>query len=197
MHTAAILSGGRARRFGGRDKSALVVGAERIIDRQIAVLHAVADRVLIVTNARDRHAGLGLAVFEDLRPGCGTLGGIYTALMASETEQTLIIACDMPFLRAPFLRHVLAAGRGTDIAVPRTRAGYEPLCASYARTCLGPIGRRLEAGALKVVDLLSEVGVREIGPEETAAYDPDGTMFFNINTPQDYARASLVVNREP
>src|SRR5882762_4393485 len=48
MWTAAILAGGQARRLGGRDKSALRVGAESILERQLAVLRALTPHILIV-----------------------------------------------------------------------------------------------------------------------------------------------------
>ena len=41
MRSAAILTGGRASRFGGRDKSALVVEGRTILDRQLAMLRGV------------------------------------------------------------------------------------------------------------------------------------------------------------
>ncbi|PYQ85779.1 MAG: molybdenum cofactor guanylyltransferase, partial [Acidobacteria bacterium] len=59
--SAAILAGGAATRFGGRDKSALTIGGRTILERQIEVLSLVADEVLVVR--------------EDLVPGCGPLGG--------------------------------------------------------------------------------------------------------------------------
>ena len=51
------------------------------------------------------------------------------------------------------------------------------------------------AGALKVIDVLSELRVREIGPAEIASFDPDGVLFFNINTPDDYERANTYIER--
>jgi molybdopterin-guanine dinucleotide biosynthesis protein A len=36
------------------------------------------------------------------------LSGIYTALMEAPTEQIIVMACDMPFLMAPFLKHLAA-----------------------------------------------------------------------------------------
>jgi molybdopterin-guanine dinucleotide biosynthesis protein A len=43
MPTAAILAGGRAARFGGRDKSALVIEGRSILERQITELLPAAD----------------------------------------------------------------------------------------------------------------------------------------------------------
>ena len=196
MCTAAIIAGGDARRFGGRDKGALAVGEARIIDREIAVLREVADHLVIVANDPDRYRSLGLPIVEDLVPGAGALGGIYTAITVARDTPTLVVACDMPFLSARFLRHLAIAGGEVDVAIPRTAEGYEPLCASYSRGCADPIRRRIDAGALTVLGVLSDVRVREIGPEEIAPYDPDGTLFFNVNTPDDYVRSLDVVARQ-
>ena len=197
MTAAAILAGGRATRFDGRDKSALTIGAERFLDRQIAALGQVADDVLIVTNQPERYEARGVRVVVDAIDGAGALGGIYTALVASSAPQVLVVACDLPFLTAAFLAHLARAGRDADIAIPRTAAGYEPLCASYARTCLAPIKARLDRGRLKVIDLI-EAGlrVRELGPAELARFDPDAALFFNVNTPDDYALAVRKFKRQ-
>jgi molybdopterin-guanine dinucleotide biosynthesis protein A len=190
MIAAAILAGGEATRFGRRDKGGLPIGDARIIDRQLAALREVTGDVLIVTNQPDRYAPLGVPTVIDARPGTGALGGVYTALLASPAPQTLVLACDMPFLTAPFLRHLAARGRDVDLAIPRSAGGYEPLCASYARACADPIRRLLDARRLKAADVVA-AGVRvcEIGPDELAAFDPDGTLLLNVNSPRDYARA--------
>ena len=187
MCTAAILAGGHGRRMGGQPKALLQVGPARIIDRQLAVLRAVTNRVAIVANDRELYDGLGVPIWTDLRPGSGPLGAIHTALVNATTAVTLIIAGDMPFLTAGFLRYLGESGRDVDVAIPCTPEGCQPLCAAYNQTCINTVKRHLDAGILKVTDLLPDVGVRELGPDDTAAFDPDGTLFFNINTPDDYA----------
>jgi molybdopterin-guanine dinucleotide biosynthesis protein A len=190
---AAILGGGQARRFGGQDKGALQVGETRIIDHLIAQLGQVASDVYIVANRAEHYAALDVRVVQDARPGCGALGGIYSALAASTCPQVVVVACDMPFLSVPFLQYLVGAGRGVDAAVPRSRDGLQPLCALYGSGCLKPIGRRLDSGWLKVTDALADLRVREIGPEELAPYDPHGDLFFNVNTLEDYERALAIV----
>jgi molybdopterin-guanine dinucleotide biosynthesis protein A len=49
-------------------------------------------------------------VVADGMAGAGVLGGLYTALVEAPTEQVLVIACDMPFLTAPFLSHLASLG---------------------------------------------------------------------------------------
>jgi molybdopterin-guanine dinucleotide biosynthesis protein A len=188
MRTAAILAGGRARRLGGLDKSRLTVGGLTILQRQLDLLQGVADCVMVIANDPERFTSLGVPVMPDLVPGAGSLGGIYTALRAA-AGPVLVVACDMPFLTAPFLERVFERGQDVDVALPRGSDGVHPLCAYYAPSCADPIRRRLEAGALKVADLLTEVRVRELGPDELEAFDPDGLLLCNINTPDDLARA--------
>jgi molybdopterin-guanine dinucleotide biosynthesis protein A len=194
MHSAAILAGGRARRLGGRDKSRIVVGGRTILARQLDVLRRLVPRVVIVANDPEAFADEGVTVLPDAVPGCGSLGGIYTALAAAEGP-VLVLACDMPFVTEAFLARVVEAGRDVDVAIPRGRDGYQPLCASYSPACEEPLRRRIEQGALKVVDLLADVRVREIGPDEIATFDPDGLLLLNVNTAADVARAEQAASR--
>jgi molybdenum cofactor guanylyltransferase len=197
MRTAAILAGGRARRLGGQDKSRLVIGGRSILQRQLDLLRGLADRVVVVAREPERYADAGVPVLADAVPDCGSLGGIYTAV-ASAAGPVLVLACDMPFVTAPFLAFVMEAGREADIAIPRTGDGYHPLCASYAPACADPLLRRIEAGMLKVTGILSDVRVREMGPAEIAPFDPDGLLLFNLNTPDDLARAErAALARDP
>jgi molybdenum cofactor guanylyltransferase len=188
--SAAILAGGRATRFGGADKAALLIGGARIIDRQMAALAAVADDLAIIANDPARYAGLQIPVQPDAMPGAGALGGIYTALACARHDRVLVVACDLPFVTRDLLaRLVQDAGDGIDAVVPRSRRGLEPLCALYTRGCMTAIEARIARGALAVADLASDIRVREIGVDALAAYDPDGRLFVNVNTPHDYARA--------
>jgi molybdopterin-guanine dinucleotide biosynthesis protein A len=189
MTTAAILAGGRARRFGGRDKGLLTIDGQTIIERQLDALRGAAERVFIVANHVEQYEEFGVQAVPDVVSGAGSLGGILTALTMAGEERVLVLACDMPFVTTPFLRHVLQVGQDADVALPRSADGPHPLCACYAQTCAGPIRRRIEAGALRVQDLVATLGVREISGPELSAFDPDGQLLLNVNTPDDYARA--------
>ena len=188
MQTAAILAGGRARRLGGRDKSRIVVGGRTILARQLDVLQRLVPRIVIVANAPEQFADAGVPVLVDAVPGSGSMGGIYTAL-ADAAGPVLVLACDMPFVTVPFLARVIEAGQEADIAIPHGSDGYQPLCANYAPSCAGPLRRRIEQRALKVVDLLTDVRVRELGPDEIAPFDTDGLLLLNVNTADDLVRA--------
>jgi molybdopterin-guanine dinucleotide biosynthesis protein A len=191
--TAAILAGGRARRLGGRDKAALAVGASSILDRQLMALRALTPHLLIVGGNPSHGQTAAIRVVPDRIPGAGALGGLYTALAEAPTEQVLVIACDMPFVTAPFLARLAALGAAggpvADAVVPRDARGLHPLCASYARRIAGRLRAHLDAGRLRVIDALSELEVRHMGPDELEPFDRDGRLLLNVNTPDDYARA--------
>jgi molybdopterin-guanine dinucleotide biosynthesis protein A len=189
IFSAAILAGGQARRLGGIDKSALEVGAQSILDRQLSLLRGLTPHVLIVAAQSSPSPAADIPVVIDRVPGAGALGGIYTALIEAPTEQVLVIACDMPFLTAPFLARLAARGVDVEAAVPRSAAGRHPLCASYTRAIAGHLKARIDSGNLRVREALAGLVVRELGPDELKPYDPDGLLLLNVNTPDDYAHA--------
>ena len=195
--TAAILAGGLARRMGGADKSSLPVGGERIVDRQLSTLRAITDSILLVGAPPGRFEHLDIRAVPDALPASGAICGIYSAVVASPHPWTLVVACDMPFLSAALLGE-LAARRSPliDVVIPRTRDGLQPLCALYSARCAAPLRTRVERGLLKASEIVDDVRVEELGPDEIAAYDPDGLMFVNVNTPHDYERAKEVGDRE-
>ena len=190
MWTAAILAGGQARRLGGTDKSALMVDGESILARQLGILRSLTPRILIVASDEDRYREAGVRVVRDRIRGAGSLGGIYTALEEAETDHVLILACDMPFLTATFLTRLMALGVDADVSLPRDVRGRHPLCATWARRVAPRLRARIDGRQLRVLDALEGLDVRELGPDELAALDPDGRLLLNVNTPDDYTRAT-------
>ena len=189
MWTAAILVGGQARRLGSLDKSALEVGGRSILERQLALARSLTPHLLIVARDGQLPRAYGVPVALDRVPGAGALGGLYTALLEAPTEQVVVIACDMPFLTAPFLTRLAEVGAEAEVAMPHDARGSHPLCASYHRRIATRLRGRIDAGHLGVLDALTGLDVRRIGSDELAPFDPTGRLLLNVNTPEDYARA--------
>jgi molybdopterin-guanine dinucleotide biosynthesis protein A len=184
---AHILAGGQARRLGGRDKGALVVGDRRILERQIAALAGRAARIVLV-GGPERHIGGGVEVIRDSLPDLGALGGLYTALVNARAERTLVIACDMPFVTGPFLEYLATTGPDCDVTVPRDERGLHPLCAVYARAVAPAIRRSIDRGERRVREAIDALRLHLVEGPALAAFDPAGRLLENINTPDDYAR---------
>jgi molybdopterin-guanine dinucleotide biosynthesis protein A len=191
---AAILAGGHARRFDGVDKGALTVGDRPIIERLAEVLRRITPDVFAVGDRGGSAAAAGLRVVPDAVDYGGALARIYTAIVASPSDRTLVVGCDMPFLTERFIRH-LAAFEHADVVMPRSASGLEPLCAIYGRGCAEKILARLERGERQAAVPLEGMRIVEVGHGDLAAFDPEGLLFVNVNTPHDYARAQRMIAR--
>ena len=187
MHSAAILTGGRAVRFAGGDKSALIVDGRPILERQIAELTQITSDILIVGGHPPARAIRGARSVADRVPGCGPLGGLHAALTDALGDATFVVACDMPYLSAALIRYMLALTGDADGVVPRTEDGYHPLCAAYTRACIEPIARRLADGRLKMTDLFDDLRVRIVTAEEIDAFGDRRRLLANVNTPAEYS----------
>jgi molybdopterin-guanine dinucleotide biosynthesis protein A len=188
--TAAILAGGNGRRLGGIDKSTLPIGGTTIRDRQLAVLRPATPHILIVTSDERRYRDAGVRIVRDRIAGAGAIGGLYTALVEAPTDVVVVIACDMPFLTASFLTRLATLGADADVVLPRDAAGLHPLCGAWRRAAAPHLRTRIEQGRLRILDALDGLSVHEIPPGEVAAFDADGRLLLNVNTPEDYARAT-------
>lgn len=187
MFSAAILIGGKASRFDGRDKSALMVGGQTILSRQLDALSGVGSGVLDVMIVGDAAAAVASARHvADLVPGCGPLSGLHAALSSARHDVTLLLACDMPFVTAPLFHHLLSRAEGVDVVVPRTERGYHPLCAVYSRACLEPAARRLARGDFKLASLFDEMRVRVVTADALEAFGDPDRLLANVNTSIEY-----------
>lgn len=195
MASVAILNGGRARRFDGRDKSAIVVEGRTILERQLDQAAALTDDILLV-GATSASADRRLRAVVDRQPECGPLGGLDAALAAARDEQVVLLAGDMPFVSADFLRHLLAHAEGVDAVVPRTERGYHPLCAVYMRRCRAAVAARLAHRDLKMLDLLNWLQVHTIDRDEIAQFGNAARLLANVNTAADLNDLGTLIGHE-
>jgi molybdopterin-guanine dinucleotide biosynthesis protein A len=186
MWSAAILAGGKATRLQGRDKSALVLGGESILTRQLRELAQVTGDVMIVGGHPSRERiGTARVVTDRIRES-GPLGGLHAALAEALGTALVVVACDMPNISAPFLSHLLTLTCEADVVVPKTAGGYHPMCAAYTRACLEPVTRRLADGRLKMTGLFEDVRVRIVTAQEIGAFGDPDQLLANVNTPDEY-----------
>jgi molybdopterin-guanine dinucleotide biosynthesis protein A len=188
-----ILAGGASSRM-GRDKALLELGGVPLIVRTVRLVEAVVGSAMVVGDSAAFRA-LGLRTIADDWPGAGPLGGIATALRASSAPWSLIVACDLPYLTKPWLDYAVgrAVASQADAVIPMNATGTEPLCAVYHRRAEPGIRGPLALGNRKVKDAIESLRVEIIEPAEWKAFDSEGYLFKNMNSPEDYeeARARL------
>jgi molybdopterin-guanine dinucleotide biosynthesis protein A len=190
--SAIILIGGRSRRF-GRDKAAEVVVGRSLLQHVVDAVSPLASEIVLVAGRGGSFPPvdslLPLRRVEDVRGGAGALGGLYSGLLAAGHPQAVAIACDMPLLSLPLLRHFhRLLSDEWDVVMPRWHGREEPLHAFYRRTCVPAIERLLDRGGRRFVDFLPDVRVRYVPQEEIEQFDPEGHSFWNVNNEADLAR---------
>ena len=199
MHSSiagVVLAGGRSRRIGAT-KALLPLGGSPLIEYVLTPLREVTQDIWLITNSPEEFRSIGLPIATDVRPGCGALGGICTGLSVAEADYSLVLACDMPFVSADFLRVLAGKRDGWDVVIPRGIAGYEPLCAIYSKTCLTPICEQLDQRQFRITDLLNRVRTKVLDEHEMRGLGFDGRMFYNINTQAEYERVrSMITSRQ-
>lgn len=183
--SAAVMAGGRSRRM-GTDKAFIELAGRPIIARVLDVMREVADEVLVVANDT-RYATLGVRVVPDRFADGGALGGIATGVGAAAHDRVLVVACDMPFLRADVWRALIARADGFDAVVPKLGDDHETLHALYTKACLPAMERALADGRLRVISFFADVRVRDVPADELRGIDPGLRAFTNVNTPEELA----------
>jgi molybdopterin-guanine dinucleotide biosynthesis protein A len=187
----------------GRDKAMLEFHGSTLAGRVAECVRHVAGNVTLI-GPPDRYRELGYTVIADRVPGCGPLGGVYTALSASHAEWNLTVACDMPLVTAELLEKLFndaESGPSTvDCVVPEliktspelTMPGAElatdpaegsrldPLCAVYHRRCVTAARRALDRKILKMHDFVSTLRLRKHPVADPA-------LLRNINTPPEWS----------
>jgi molybdopterin-guanine dinucleotide biosynthesis protein A len=174
-----VLAGGHSRRM-GRDKALLPYRGQPLILHVAAEVAKAAGYVTIVGGPAT-YRDLGFPYIADKYPDFGPVGGIATALSTSSAEWNVIVACDMPGLRAQFLQTLrrLTASE-FDAVVPQTPDGrVHPLCAIYNLTALPVFEAAIQQQIHKLTDLLPRLRVR-------FAATGDSNSCLNMNTPQDW-----------
>jgi len=194
----AIIAGGPAKRLGGVAKPFLTVGGLSIATRQLELLRAAGlARVFVVANDAAPWSSLGVGVVPDLVGGVGPLGGVHAALSAADDcDAVICLAGDLPFVAPALLAALRDRAPDAEVVAPKTAHGIEPLCARYARGLLPDVDARVRRGDLAVHALLERRAADWIAGAELAALDADGRSFFNVNTPEDLARADEMAAQE-
>lgn len=201
---AAILTGGQARRFHGRDKSRLVIDGRPILERQLELVGPVVSATFIVTSAAREAAFASVVtpdgpsvrvipdapsvrVIVDRYPDTGPIGAVLTAL-ESTGEAVLALAGDMPGVTRLLVDALTALHDkpGASAAtVPSSDRGLEPLCAIYDQAAAPVLRAAIEAGQRSLQAVLPSLAPRVLDREAVARLGDPGALFRNINSAND------------
>lgn len=182
--TLAILAGGKSSRMNYNNKALLNYKEKKFIEH---IIDAGKDyrEIIIISNNKEVYEGFNLRVVEDVYKGNGPLSGIHSALINSNTDDVLCIACDMPLITAETLNILGSYNERYDILVPKVNDRIQPLCAIYSKRIIPSLEDAIRENNNKLQLLIKSLDYKVIdGNKEEKFMEKD---FLNINTEKEYS----------
>ncbi len=193
-----ILAGGLARRMGGGDKALIEIGGRTILDRVIDTMTPQCDALVLNANGDpSRFANFGLTVIPDDVPDfAGPLAGILAGLDWAATNRPDIawiasVPGDCPLLPADLVEklHMARADANLPLACAKSGDWRHPVAGLWPVTLRADLRHALVREGLHKIEIWTGRHGIAIAEWPDQPIDP----FFNVNTPEDRARANDVV----
>ena len=174
---AAILAGGKSKRFGS-DKAFHKIQNATLWEDQVEKVSQLMPSEIIISSNENQSFNTPHKIIVDSVKDQGPLRGIVDILNATKADRILILAVDLPKISINFLGELIYAGCGT---VPVHKNGMtEPLAAVYPRSMLPLAERNLSLKKFKMQDVVHE-GIQERFLKERPIGDSELHFFENLN----------------
>lgn len=192
-----VLAGGLARRMGGGDKALLRIGGKPILDRVLARLQPHCLAIALNANGDpSRFAAYGLPVIADSVPDfAGPLAGVLAGLdwMAAQhpgVAWMVSVPGDCPFLPDDLVPRLHAARQaaGTPLACARSGDWRHPVVGLWPLRLRDDLRHAVMVEGLRKIEVWTARHGIAIADWPDTPIDP----FFNVNTPDDAARADAL-----
>ena len=146
----------------GRDKGLLELNGKPFITHIIEALQPMVANIIIVSD-NSAYDVFKLKRVEDLFADSGPLAGLYTALFYSETENNMVLSCDVPLINSTVL-NMLMEGITSEIDVVQMESEGKtmPLVAIYKKRCINHFFRLLENGERRLKTAVEQLDVKTI-----------------------------------
>jgi molybdopterin-guanine dinucleotide biosynthesis protein A len=197
-----VLAGGLARRMGGGDKARITIGGVTILQRVLGCLKLQCSRIIINANgAPSRFADTNLPVVADSVPDfAGPLAGIlagldWAAANAPTVAWLLSVPGDCPFLPKDLVERLHRARAAANVSLACARSGEW----RHPVVGLWPVRLRDDLRHALVNEHLHKIELWTARHGVALADWPDTPVdpFFNVNTPEDAARAEALAAQYP
>ena len=181
-----VLTGGRSRRM-QRDKAALEYSGRPQLARAMDLLQPLVTRAFVSLRNDQRTEALRAPYpsIADIHADLGPLAGIHAALTSYPQQAWLVLACDLPFLDAATLRHLISRRAPARLATAYRSSSDglpEPLCVIFEPAAREPIEHWISHGQKCPRAFLSQSDIELLDLPNAHALD-------NINTAEEYAVA--------
>jgi molybdopterin-guanine dinucleotide biosynthesis protein A len=189
-----VLAGGRSTRMKS-DKATLPYGGRTQPERVFELLMPFCARVFLSIR-RDQAGTFGREAFSllcDTVEGLGPMGGILSAFEAHPGAAWLVLACDLPYVDAATLGHLVRHRNREKVATAFASAHDglpEPLCAIYEPRAAAALRDFVARGVRCPRKALMQSDTEILQPVNPRALD-------NVNTPEEYRAALRTLEGTP
>lgn len=198
-----LLAGGLSRRMGGGNKGLLSLSGKPLVARAADALRPQVSRLILNANGVPaRFADFELPIISDeTQDFAGPLAGILAALRWARTNApgvraVVSVPADAPFIPNDLVDRLRDAADGRA-AVAVSRGRRHNVVALWPLTVMNDIEAALARGERKVQTIIGSLAARPVEFSDVEIRGRRVDPFFNINTPDDLARAEAVLNSPP
>lgn len=174
----------------GIPKAWLPMGGETVLQHLVHLLTEEVTQVVVVASPQQNLPPLdpGVQITHDRNPDRGPLEGLAAGLssLSVEKECAMVVACDVPLLRAAFVKHLISSLGTHDAVVPFVGGKPHPLVAAYRTSVLAKVEHQLSSGHLSMREFLAEIDVLYLEEHQLSDVDPKLQSLRNINRPEDF-----------
>lgn len=186
--TGIILAGGKSSRIGS-DKGFLLLNEKAFIQHIIEAMQPLVNDIIIVSNNPDYDI-FNLKRVTDLMENSGPLAGIYTGLHHSNTENNLVLSCDVPLINTETLKKLTTnIEEHIDVIQLESKGKTMPLIAMYKTHCKNKFFELLQQGEKRLRFAVKQCNVK------TITLNTELEKFtVNINTTNQFNEITNAIN---
>lgn len=145
----------------GMNKGLCVVHNDYFIGKIMHSLKVFFEDIILITSIEE-YCIFEVKKIEDVIPDKGPVGGIYTALNTSKTEDNIIVSCDIPLITPEVLKLLLEDTSNSDVVQLATKNQNMPLIARYKKKLEPFFLEKIKRNELKLNQVLKELNVKTI-----------------------------------
>jgi molybdopterin-guanine dinucleotide biosynthesis protein A len=184
----------------GRPKLSLPFGKESMLSRVVRIVATVVSPVVVVAAVGQELPELPFGTFatRDELPDKGPLAGLTAGITAlrESVDAVYVSACDVPLLKAEFIRAIIQAMGTHELAMPFDGQRLHPLAGVFRITVESRARRLLAEDRLSAQFLVENSDARLIELSELRRIDPSLGSLKNVNTPDEYREALTAASPE-
>jgi molybdopterin-guanine dinucleotide biosynthesis protein A len=172
----SILCGGKSSRMQS-EKGLVLYQNKPFVEHIIEAVLPISSTIQLIANTND-YDYLAYKKIKDIIVDKGPLGGIYTALVHSETEINLILSCDIPLISTEMLQELIEKHTANfDVSVFEDNDRIHPLIGIYSTRVIPVLKKSIDDNDLKMMRFISNVKHQLI-----PIIDEKKKLFKNINS---------------